>query len=79
METVNTHHAKTHLSELLDRAARGEEIIIAKAGKPVAKLIGYSRETAPRTGGQWKGLVRMGSDFDEPLPPDIAAAFGITP
>ena len=79
METVNTHQAKTHLSQLLDRAAKGEEFIIAKAGKPVAKLIGYHEETGARSGGQWKGLVRIGPDFDEPLPPDIGEAFGMAP
>ena len=77
METVNTHEAKTHLSQLLDRAAKGEEFIIAKAGKPVARLIGYKEDTPPRTGGQWKGLVRIGPDFDSPLPPDIGQAFGM--
>ncbi len=77
METVNTHEAKTHLSQLLDRAAKGEEFIIAKAGKPVARLIGYREETAARVGGQWKGMVRIGPDFDAPLPPDIGEAFGM--
>ncbi|MBK7404597.1 MAG: type II toxin-antitoxin system Phd/YefM family antitoxin [Phycisphaerales bacterium] len=77
MEIINTHEAKTHLSRLLDRAAKGEEFIIAKAGKPVARLIGYREEAAARTGGQWKGLVRIGPDFDAPLPPDIAEAFGM--
>ncbi len=77
MEIVNTHQAKTHLSRLLDRAANGEEIIIAKAGKPVARLVAYRQEAGPRAGGQWRGLVRIGPDFDAPLPPDIAEAFGM--
>jgi len=75
METINTHEAKTHLSQLLDRAAKGEEFIIAKAGKPIARLIGYRQEDRARKGGQWKGLVRIADDFDAPLPSDLAKAF----
>ncbi len=76
MEIVNTHDAKTRLSQLLERAAKGEEFIIAKAGKPVARLIGFRSKDRDRTGGQWRGLVRIGEDFDDPLPDDIADAFG---
>lgn len=76
MVTVNTHEAKTHLSQLLERAANGEEIIIARAGKPVARLLAYNHEDRDRTGGQWKGLVRISDDFDAPLPQEIAAPFG---
>jgi len=75
METVNTHEAKTHLSRLLERVAMGEEFIIAKAGKPVARLIAFRSEDRVRTGGQWKGLVRIGKGFDDPLPDDIAGPF----
>lgn len=75
METVNIHQAKTHLSKLLERAACGEEIIIAKAGKPIARLTGYHEDECARTGGQWKGLVRLSKDFDAPLPDEIAQAF----
>ncbi len=75
MDTVNTHEAKTHLSQLLERVANGEEIIIAKAGKPVARLTGFCAEDRDRTGGHWKGLVRIGDDFDEPLPDEISKAF----
>jgi len=75
MYMINIHEAKTHFSRLIDRIAQGEEIIIAKAGKPVARLVGYQQDQAPRRGGQWKGLVRIGDDFDEPLPPDMNAAF----
>lgn len=75
METVNTHQAKTHLSRLLERAAQGEEFIIAKAGKPIARLVGYHGEERARVGGHWKGLVRIGDDFDAPLPDEIARAF----
>ena len=75
METINTHEAKTHLSKLLERAARGEEFIIAKAGKPIARLIGFRGDEHDRSGGMWKGLVRVGADFDEPLPDEIEGAF----
>lgn len=73
---VNTHHAKTHLSQLLERVAKGEVIVIAKAGKPVAKLSAFKASERDRNGGQWAGRVRMGDDFDDPLPADIADAFG---
>ncbi|UYV12387.1 MAG: type II toxin-antitoxin system Phd/YefM family antitoxin [Phycisphaera sp.] len=75
METINIHEAKTHLSRLLQRAARGEEFIIAKAGKPIAKLVGFRESHQPRTGGHWKGLVRIGEDFDAPLPDEVDQAF----
>ena len=75
MEVVNTHHAKTHLSQLLERVENGEEIIIARAGKPVARLTGLRGDDRTRKGGQWKGLAAIGDDFDEPLPEDIAAGF----
>lgn len=75
MATVNIHEAKTHLSRLLERIANGEEIVIAKAGKPVALLIPYCDRRAPRVGCQWKGLVRMRENFDEPLPPAMNGAF----
>jgi len=75
METFNIHQAKTHLSKLLERAAKGEEFIIAKAGKPIARLVGFREDERSRTGGQWKGQVRMAKDFDAPLPDDIEQAF----
>jgi len=79
MVTFNTHDAKTHLSQLLDRAAAGEEIVIARAGKPIARLVAYIPATGTRTGGQWKGLIRIGDDFDAPLPDELAGAFGARP
>ena len=78
MKIVNTHQAKTHLSKLIAEAARGEEIIIARAGKPLARLIAYIEGEQVRSGGQWKGLVRMGDDFDDPLPEAISKVFGIS-
>lgn len=75
MEMVNTHEAKTHLSKLLELVAKGEEIIIAKAGKPIARLVPYEADQPDRVGGQWEGLVYMSEDFDAPLPDDIAGPF----
>jgi len=75
MEIVNTHDARTHLLQLLERAAKGEEFIIAKAGRPVARLVPYRGHEHDRSGGQWKGLVRIGDDFDDALPDKIAGPF----
>ena len=71
---VNIHEAKTHLSRLVERAAAGEEIVVAKAGRPMAKLVPYERRKEPRQMGGWEGRVWIADDFDE-LPEDIAAAF----
>ncbi len=73
MKIVNIHEAKTHLSRLLERVADGEEIILARAGKPVAKLVPLKPK--PRRPGGLKGKVRIHADFDEPLPDDIASGF----
>ena len=75
MTISNIHEAKSQLSKLIEKAERGEEVIIARAGKPVARLVPYRVSTEPREGGQWKGRVRISADFDE-LPPDLAEAFG---
>jgi prevent-host-death family protein len=74
-ETVNLYEAKTHLSRLVDRAAQGEEIVIAKAGKPRAKLVPYRQEEAQREPANLLGITFIAEDFDEPLPPDIQLAF----
>jgi prevent-host-death family protein len=66
MATFNIHEAKTHLSKLLERLAAGEEIVIARAGKPVAKLIPYAENTRPRKPGAWKGKVWLAPDWDSP-------------
>lgn len=73
MGVFNVHDAKTHLSRILERVAQGEEIIIAKSGRPVAKLVRLAVE--PRRPGRLKGRIRVGADFDEPLPDEILAAF----
>jgi prevent-host-death family protein len=75
MAQVNIHDAKTHFSRLVERAERGEEIVIGRAGKPVAKLVPYDGEQSfPRTPGGWQGHVRIAPDFDE-LPAELLEAF----
>lgn len=71
----NLYEAKTSLSRLVDRAAAGEEIILSKAGKPLAKLVPFHRLPEPRRPGGWEGRVRIAEDFDAPLPPEIETAF----
>jgi prevent-host-death family protein len=77
MKTVNIHAAKTHLSSLVEEAAAGEEIIIAKAGKPVARLVPLEKPAFHRAYGALKGRIHAPDDFDEPLPPEILKEFGI--
>jgi prevent-host-death family protein len=73
-QVVNVHEAKTQLSRLLERVEQGEEIVIGRAGKPVAKLVPYHPVRRPRKPGGWEGKVWMADDFDE-LPPDLLKAF----
>jgi prevent-host-death family protein len=75
MKVVNLHAAKTHLSRLIEQAAAGEEIVIAKAGKPVARLVPFEPRHEPRQPGLMKGQIWIADDFDEPLPEEIMAAF----
>jgi prevent-host-death family protein len=75
MSQVNLHEAKTHLSRLVDRAARGEEIVIARSGRPVAKLVPFDREMTPRKPGSMRGLISIADDFDAPLPVAMLALF----
>jgi prevent-host-death family protein len=72
----NLYEAKTNLSQLVDRAAAGEEIIIAKNGVPLARLVPLRERATPRAPGGWEGRVVISDDFDAPFPPEIAAAFG---
>jgi prevent-host-death family protein len=72
--TVNLYEAKTSLSKLVERAAAGEEIIIAKAGKPRARLVPLADRALRKPGG-WEGKVWVADDFDEPLPPEILEGF----
>ena len=73
MKLLNVHEAKTHLSRLLDRVAAGEEIVLGKNGKPVAKLVPIQPVT--RKPGRLKGKIKIAADFDAPLPQSLAAAF----
>jgi prevent-host-death family protein len=77
MATVfDVSEAKISLSELVDRAAAGEEIVIAKAGKPIAKLVAYRTSRKRRRGGQnLLGIIYIADDFDGPLPPEIQKYF----
>jgi prevent-host-death family protein len=75
MISVNVHEAKTHLSRLLERVAAGEEILISKAGKPMAKLTPLSKPQANRVPGLDKGVIQIPDDFDAPLPDDVLELF----
>jgi prevent-host-death family protein len=69
--TVNVHEAKTHFSRLLEQAHAGQEIILAKAGKPYARLVPLEpAKKAQRVPGRLKGLIEVGDEFFEPLPED---------
>lgn len=64
VETVNIHEAKTHLSRLVERVEAGEEVVIARAGRPVARLVPLRRTMKPRVPGQWRGQIAIAPDFD---------------
>ncbi len=72
---VNVHEAKTQLSRLLKRAAEGEEIVIARAGVPVARLIAVAPVRKERPLGAMEGQIYIPDDFDAPLPADLLASF----
>jgi prevent-host-death family protein len=75
-DTVNIYDAKTNLSKLVERAAAGEEIVIAKAGKPKAKLVPYQPPRKKRRfGHNLLGISYIADDFDAPLPPDLQKYF----
>lgn len=75
MHIVNIHEAKTQFSKLVESAINGEETIIAKSGKPVAKLVPISLEKSKRRLGVLKGKIKIVEDFDAPLPEDILNSF----
>ena len=77
MPVTNISEAKAQLSALIERVLTGEEIIIGKAGKPVARLVKYERPTGPRQPGALRGRIRIAEDFDE-LPEDLRDAFGMS-
>ena len=72
---VNIHEAKTHLSRLLEDVRRGDEVVIAKAGRPIARLVPWQDAEQQRRFGRDAGLFEVPDDFDEPLPDEIATLF----
>lgn len=75
MQTVNIHEAKTNFSKLIEAVGQGEEIVIAKAGKPAARLVPITAAKVARKPGALKGRIRISDDFDAALPEDIQALF----
>ena len=65
MQIINIHQAKTHLSQLIEKAVAGEDIIIAKAGKPIAKLVAHTKKLEPRKPGLLKGKIKVSEHFDD--------------
>lgn len=75
MATVNIHAAKTHLSRLVERASRGEEIVIARAGRPLARLVPLAGAGRRRRPGLLKGRIRIPANFNAPLPEKVLREF----
>jgi len=75
-ETVSLYEAKTQLSRLVERAASGEEIIIAKSGRPRARLVALDDTRGSRVSGRGKGQWKLRKDFDAPLPDEVVRGFG---
>ena len=75
MAMYNMHEAKTHLSRLAERAAQGEEITIARGGRPLARLVPLEADRRPRKFGWWSGSLRIADDFDAPLPDELQRHF----
>jgi prevent-host-death family protein len=73
VDVVNVHEAKTQLSKLLERVERGEEVVIARRGRPIARLVPHRRP--PRVPGVARGRIVMHDDFDDPLPEEIQKYF----
>lgn len=72
---VNVHEAKTHLSRLLAEVEQGEEIVIGRAGRPIARLVPYRRSPERRVPGAWRGRGHLPDEFFDELPEEMAAAF----
>jgi prevent-host-death family protein len=75
MKQVNIHEAKTNLSRLVDEVSEGEVVVLAKAGKPVAKIVPLDAERKARKPGFMKGKIKVAKDFDAPLPDEVLDAF----
>jgi prevent-host-death family protein len=76
MHITNISAAKAQLSALIEQVLAGREVVIGRAGKPVARLVAFEHRTAPRTPGALRGQIQIAADFDD-LPEDIAEAFGM--
>jgi len=72
---VNIHDAKTNFSKLINRVLKGDDIVIARDGSPLVRLVVYSEVMRERHGGQLRGLMKISDDFDAPLPDDIIKQF----
>jgi prevent-host-death family protein len=72
---VNIHDAKTRFSKLINQVLKGDDIIIARDGKPLIRLVPYVEEPQIRKGGQFKGIIHISDDFDSPLPDDLLKHF----
>lgn len=75
MKQVNIHEAKTGLSKLVERAEAGEDVVIARAGRPVAKLVALTKSAAPRCLGLLDGKFKIPDDFNKPLPASVLRVF----
>lgn len=74
-KTINIHEAKTHLSRIVEDVAHGAEVIIAKAGKPIARLVPLEHKPTPKQFGLLKGKIRVPRDFNAPLPAGVLKSF----
>lgn len=79
MKTVNLHAAKTHLSRLVDEAVAGQDVVIAKSGTPMVRLVPVTTRATRGGFGSLKGKIRISDDFDAPLPDAVLKAFGAKP
>jgi prevent-host-death family protein len=77
MRIVNLHAAKTHLSRLVDEAVKGHDVVIAKAGKPLVRLVPVGQDRTRAGFGADRGAIHIRKDFDAPLPRHILRAFGV--
>lgn len=75
MIKVNIHEAKTHFSQILNRVGNGEDVVIAKAGKPIARIVPIRKEGKKRRPGSAKGRIVLEDSFFEPLPDNIVSEF----
>ncbi len=75
MRTINIYEAKKNFSKLIHETLKGEEIVIAKSGRPLIRFVVYTEELPKRTGGQLKGILKVSDDFDDPLPDSLLKSF----